>query len=134
MAIVFEVTGTDKDVYNAPANLSFNANEAQTDTAPGAISSWGVGTCGLTSCTLTPTITKVGTLWYAISAAKDNYQSTEFADANCPTLDTIKQYAAPLNVPDTDLTADQQANADSMANDYAASETGPADGETWSTF
>lgn len=134
MSIQFEVTGTDKDVYNAPASLNFNANEAQTDTAAGAISSWGVGTCGLTSCTMTPTVTKVGTLWWAINAAQNHHQTTEFADATCPTKETIMQYAARSNVPYTDMTADQQANADITSDSYSASETGPADGETWTTF
>lgn len=83
---------------------------------------------------MTPTVTKVGTLWWVISAEKDHYQSTEFTDATCDDRDTIMKYAARPNVDEANYTADQKANADKMSDDYAGTETDPAEGEDWADF
>lgn len=44
------------------------------------------------------------------------------------------KYAVRPNVDEANYTADQKANADKTTDDYAATETNPAEGETWADF
>lgn len=44
------------------------------------------------------------------------------------------KYAARPNVDEANYTADQKANADKMSDDYAGTETDPAEGEEWAAF
>lgn len=83
---------------------------------------------------MTPTVTETGTLWWAISASENQPQTTEFADATCPTKEEIQKYAARPNVEEANMTEDQKNNAEKTKDDYAGTETGPADGETWIDF
>jgi len=107
-------------------------NDQPTDTTAGTISNWGVGTCLKTSCTLSPTTNKIGTIWWAVSAKKSG--STDFASANCPSKDTITTNAARPNTSEESKTDAQKENDSKMADEYASSEVTPADGESWADF
>jgi len=100
--VTFTKSGTDSDVYTMPSSMTFNIGEAATDQTAGLITSWGQGTCGGTSCSMAPLVSQTGSLWWAINARQSG--GNDYADAVCPSLDTIKTYAAPPNA--TTLTAD----------------------------
>lgn len=128
--ITFTGSGTDSAVFAMPGNLTFNIAAPAEDTSAGTITSWNLGTCLITSCSMAPKVSQTGTLWWAMSARQQG--ASDYTDARCPSLDTIKQYAAELNA--TTLTEDQQANADKMRDDVDNTETDPADGESWEDF
>lgn len=107
-------------------------NDVPSDTTAGTISNWGVGTCLKTSCTLSPTTNKIGTLWWSISAKKSG--STDFASANCPTRDQIMTYVARPNATTDSKTQAQIDNEGKTATDYQNSDVDPADGESWTDF
>lgn len=128
--ITFTGSGTDSAVFAMPGNLTFNIAAPAEDTTAGTITSWNLGTCLITSCSMAPKVSQTGTLWWAMSARQQG--GSDYTDARCPSLDTIKQYAAELNA--TTLTEDQQANADKMSDDVDNTETDPAEGESWADF
>merc|ERR1712038_1574669 len=94
--------GENANITFDPASMTFNIGEAATDQTAGLITSWGQGTCGGTSCSMAPLVSQTGSLWWAINARQSG--GNDYADAVCPSLDTIKTYAAPPNA--TTLTAD----------------------------
>lgn len=128
--IVFTTDGTDAVVFAAPANLAFNVSAAESDTTAGAISAWaGTTSCTQTSCTVTPSVNKVGTIWWAISAAKSG--TTTFAEASCPTSADITTNAARPSASEESKTDAQKENDKKTTTDYKNTETDPATGETW---
>ena len=128
--VTFTRSGTDAEVFSMPENMTFNIAEQADDKTAGLVTSWGQQTCTGTSCSFSPLVSQTGSLWWAQAARQQG--AVDYVDATCPPIDTIKANVAVPNA--TTLTPEQEANAAKTATDYAATETDPAEGETWAAF